>query len=161
MAIEIERKFLVDSDWMSKLTVEKIVGKRTLAQGYLSIDPRRTVRVRTDSSNNTAFLTIKGAKTGLSCPEFEYEIPYSEGQELLDMCQYAVVKTRYLVQIYALTWEVDVFHGNHEGLIMAEIELESEDTRVPTPMWVTKEVSTDKRYTNLYLATHDPLSEST
>jgi len=150
--VEIERKYLVEPDWKDRLAVEKIVAEYRLAQGYLSTDPARTVRVRLNSSTNTAYLTIKGQRVGISCPEFEYQIPYEEAEQLLSMCQYKVVKTRHVVQIYALMWEVDVFHGDLDGLIMAEIELESEDTRVPTPMWVGKDVSTDKNYTNLRLA---------
>ena len=150
--LEIERKYLVDHNWMQQLTTEKIVMKYNLAQGYLNTDPSHTVRVRLNSSTNTAYLTIKGLRTGISCPEFEYQIPYDEADQLLDMCQYVILKTRYVVQVHALTWEVDVFLGNHDGLIIAEIELESKDVIVPTPSWVGTEVSTDNRYTNLYLA---------
>lgn len=152
MGVEIERKWLVDSDWKDRLTVEKIVTAYYLAQGYLTTDPTRTVRVRLNSSTHTAYLTIKGLRTGITCPEFEYQIPYEDAQHLLDMCEYKITKTRHVVQIYALMWEVDVFHGDLDGLIMAELELESENHRVPTPMWVGKDVSTDKNYTNLQLA---------
>lgn len=150
--LEIERKYLVDHNWLQQLTTEKIVKQYNLAQGYLTTDPSRTVRVRLNSSTNTAYLTIKGLRAGISCPEFEYQIPYTDAEHLLDMCQHVILKTRHVVQVYEMLWEVDVFQGKQSGLIMAEIELESEDVRVPTPAWVGPEVSTDKRYTNLQLA---------
>jgi len=149
MGIEIERKFLVESDgW-------KAVAGAGMAcrQGYLASDPEKTVRVRIIGEQ--AFLTIKGVTSGISRPEFEYEIPVAEAADMMEMCGSAIVeKTRYFIGYGGMVWELDVFSGANEGLVMAEIELESEAQEFGRPDWVGKEVSVDPHYYNAYLARH-------
>lgn len=149
MPVEIERKFLVcSSDWR-----DRVVHSFQLAQAYLSTDPARTIRVRI--KNTEAYLTIKGKGTDISRPEFEYKIPLAEAQELLLLCESKPIqKTRYEVQFAGKTWEIDVFEGENEGLVIAEVELESEDEHVELPPWIGAEVSQDKRYFNAYLSQH-------
>ena len=148
MKQEIERKFLVDDDKWNKL--EKPVGKQ-LSQGYLTSGASTTIRVRT--AGDKGFLTIKGKTVGISRPEYEYEIPRAEANELLD--NFAITnlsKIRYEIEYAGKLWEVDVFKGDNEGLIVAEIELESEDELFEKPGWITEEVTDDKRYYNSRLA---------
>ncbi len=145
MPTEIERKFLVRSHaWKS--------GKGTrLAQGYLSREPGRTVRVRV--AEDHAYLTIKGRMVGISRPEFEYEIPVADAEQLLRLCDGLVVeKTRFLVTHAGTTWEVDEFHGANTGLVVAEVELDTEDEIFERPPWLGEEVTSDLRYTNSALA---------
>jgi len=145
--MEIERKFLVKKNWRPSGT-----GIR-YKQGYLCKEPEKTVRVRI--SPDTAWLSIKGAMRGISRPEYEYTIPPDEGRELLALCQpYVVDKTRYRINHAGMIWEVDVFHGANQGLILAEIELEDEQQTFLKPDWVGMDVSHDKRYFNSYLARH-------
>ena len=143
--IEIERKFLV------KGTPELTAGELCI-QGYLMLDPARTVRIRLIGSKG--FITVKGASKGLSRAEFEYEIPAVDAQEMLDtLCIDSIVeKTRHKVPYGGLMWEIDVFHGKNEGLVMAEVELESENQPVLIPDWVGDEVSDKKQYFNAWLA---------
>ncbi|MEY2963605.1 MAG: hypothetical protein RL754_866 [Bacteroidota bacterium] len=143
MAKEIERKFLVATDkWKNSVARQSFY-----AQGYLSYDPERTVRVRETST--TGFLTIKGMTVGLSRDEFEYEIPKAEAAALLEMCeQPPVQKMRYFVEVGKHTWEIDVFEGANAGLVVAEIELASEDEVFECPEWLGEEVSGDRRYSN-------------
>jgi adenylate cyclase len=147
MPLEIERKFLVISDaWR-----DGTPGTR-LSQGYLTRDKDRTVRVRT--SGEKAWLTIKGNSEGIRRSEFEYEIPVEEGRELLGLCLPSVIdKTRYEVHFAGHLWEIDVFHGDNGGLIVAEVEIEDESVKPELPPWVGKEVSEDARYYNSALAT--------
>ena len=142
---EIERKFLVDTDlWTDRS------GGEQYRQAYLSKDGD-TVRARV--AGNKAYLTIKGKAQGISRPEFEYEIPVADAEAMFDLAISAVVsKTRYRQTVGGKLWEIDVFHGDNEGLVIAEIELESETEPFEKPVWVTKEVSFDKRYTNAALA---------
>lgn len=147
MATEIERKFLVKSDaWRTGA-----VGV-AYRQGYLSAAKGRTVRVR--AAGHNAYLTIKGAREGLSRAEFEYEIPLADATYMLDvLCiQPLIEKTRWTLKYAGFTWEVDEFAGANAPLVLAEVELESEAQAVPLPEWVGEEVSTDYRYTNAYLA---------
>jgi adenylate cyclase len=148
MPLEIERKFLVDTrKW--KPTV---VGTR-LVQAYLSIEPNPTVRVRI--AGDKAFLTIKGRTKTISRPEFEYEIPVHEAQEMMKLAiSNPVEKTRYEIIHEGFLWEVDIFSGKNEGLVMAELELESENQVFPQPDWLLAEVSGDRRYYNSYLSEH-------
>ncbi|MFZ4115812.1 MAG: CYTH domain-containing protein [Chthoniobacterales bacterium] len=148
MGIEIERKFLVKNDtWRSEA-----VGI-DYCQGYLSQKPEATVRVRTEGEK--AFLTIKGRSEGISRPEFEYEIPPQEARELQRLCITPLVqKTRYHIPYEGIIWEVDEFHGENEGLIIAEIELDHPEERIPLPPWIGEEVSHDPRYYNSNLAVH-------
>ncbi len=146
MPQEIERKYLVTgSSWK-----EGAVGT-AYRQGYLAKDAERTVRVRI--AGEEAFLTIKGRTQGVSRAEYEYGIPLEEARELLSLCDGPLVeKTRYKIPHEGLTWEVDVFHGDNEGLILAEVELEREDTPVTLPDWAGAEVSQDARYYNSSLS---------
>ena len=148
MATEIERKFLVNTKtW--KPTVQ---GTR-LVQAYLSIDPNPTVRVRI--AGEKAFLTIKGRSKTISRPEFEYEIPVDEAQEMMKLAiSSPVEKIRYEMMHEGFLWEVDVFSGKNKGLLIAELELESENQAFPRPDWLLDEVSGDRRYYNSYLSEH-------
>lgn len=145
--IEIERKFLVKGDFLSK-AVEKI----EIKQGYLCALPERTVRIRLKSGK--AFLTLKGPsdQNGFSRLELEYEIPYKEGLEIMSLCPDPILKERYLIPYKDHVFEVDVFHGRHEGLIIAELELKSENETFEKPSWLGKEVTGDMRYYNAYLS---------
>lgn len=146
MAIEIERKFLVaDESW------KQHAGKGKLyRQGYLAKE-KMTVRVRT--AGDKGFLTIKSRGNGISRDEFEYEIPFGDALQLLGTCADVIVKTRHLVQHEGHTWEVDVFSGENEGLVVAEIELKREDETFALPAWAGEEVTHDKRYSNASLCT--------
>lgn len=152
--LEIERKYLVtNTDFLKELK-----GKR-ITQGYLSTDPARTVRVRIKGTQG--FITIKGQSTesGLTRYEWEKEISIVEAEELLELSLPGVIdKTRYEIAIEKHTWEVDVFHGTNNGLIIAEIELETEDETFSIPDWIAQEVTGDNRYYNSYLSLK-PFSE--
>ena len=146
MGIEIERKFLVNGEsW--KQGVQGVVFK----QGYLQTRPC-TVRVRTEGERGV--LTIKGPTHGFSRAEYEYEIPYSEAMELLaQFSLYPILhKVRYRVPYAGKLWEIDEFFAANAGLVLAEIELESEDEPFERPFWLGKEVSGDSRYANSALA---------
>jgi CYTH domain-containing protein len=145
MAVEIERKFLVTGDaW------RQAEGTR-LSQGYLNRDKERTVRIRVAGSQ--AFLTIKGLTSGASRAEFEYEIPLMDAEQLLLMCDGPLVeKIRYVIAYDGHSWEVDEFLGDNAGLVVAEIELQSEDESFSRPEWVGVEVTDDPRYFNSSLA---------
>lgn len=147
MALEIERKYLVaDDSWRDN----NPAGTR-MSQGYLSRDSGRTVRVRL--AGEKAWLTIKGAAEGISRAEFEYEIPPADASELLGLCVPAVIdKTRYRIPFGGHVWEVDVFHGENEGLVVAEVELGDEAEMPELPPWVDQEVSADRRYANSCLS---------
>ncbi len=148
--LEIERKFLVDRIKWS--LPAKPPGTEYL-QGYLSIDEEKVVRVRV--AGDKGFLTIKGKSETFSHPEFEYEIPVDDATELIT--QYTVSrveKTRTRIPAGNHTWEVDEFHGENEGLLMAEIELKSPGEIFDTPDWLGEEVTGDKRYYNAYLSLH-------
>lgn len=146
MAIEIERKFLVDDpDCIAGLEGERYV------QAYLSTDPARTVRVRI--AGRRAFLTIKGAGDGISRPEFEYPIPPEDAATMMKLCTTSPLeKTRYRLQCHGLCWEIDVFGGDNQGLMLAEVELGHAEQRLELPRWVGREVSDDPRYSNSSLA---------
>ncbi|TVQ93529.1 MAG: CYTH domain-containing protein [Bacteroidetes bacterium] len=147
MAQEIERKFLVKGEFKNLAT------KQTrITQGYLSSVPERTVRVRL--KGDKGFITIKGIgnASGASRYEWEKEIPVNEVEELLKICEPGVIdKTRYLVKNGDHVFEVDEFYGDNEGLIVAELELKSEDESFSKPEWLGKEVTGDARYFNSML----------
>jgi adenylate cyclase len=147
VAAEIERKFLVIGDsWNDGST-----GVR-FTQGYLSLDPDRSVRVRL--AGDEAWLTIKGRTECITRAEFEYPIPPRDARELLEMCLPSLIdKTRHRIPFGGHVWEVDVFHGANVGLVMAEVELEDESVNPDLPPWVGAEVSSDLRYYNASLAT--------
>lgn len=144
---EIERKFRVDSaDYKSMA-----VSESHIAQWYLSSDKERTVRVRI--RDDKAYLTIKGLTQGVSRDEFEYEIPLSDAQSMKEMAEGIVIeKTRWIVYFAGKRWEVDEFHGELQGLTVAEIELRSETEEFQLPPFVGIEVSADPRYYNSVLA---------
>lgn len=144
MPLEIERKFLVHQKKWTAL--EKPSGNN-LRQGYLLTDPKKTIRVR--QTDDKGFITIKGISVGATRQEFEYEIPHSEAGELLD--QFAVSelsKVRYIIPFEDHIWEVDEFFGENEGLIVAEIELTSENEKFNLPDWIAEEVTENERYYN-------------
>ena len=147
MATEIERKFLVQgTQWRNDTGVR-------FSQGYLNRDKERTVRVRL--AGRKAFLTIKGVTRGPSRTEFEYEIPMEDAEQLLKLCDGPIIeKTRYRIVHQGATWEVDEFLGENAGLVIAEIELTSEDQPFSRPPWLGEEVTHDRRYYNSNLAGH-------
>ena len=150
MAQEIERKFLVDADF-KKEAYDAI----RITQGYLSSVPQRVVRVRVKGEKG--YLTIKGEAdaSGVSRFEWEKEISLQEAQSLLQLAEPGIIdKTRYLIKNTdgKHIWEVDEFHGENEGLVIAEIELSTENDPFDKPEWLGKEVTGDKRYYNAYLS---------
>ena len=146
MATEIERKFLVSDGFVPN--GEKQI---RMTQGYLCADPERTVRVRI--AGEKAYFTVKGKITGISRPEFEYEIPPTDAAEMLKLAVYPVIdKVRHIIHAFGKKWEVDVFEGANAGLIIAEVELSDADEIVDLPVWVAEEVSGDRRYHNSCLA---------
>lgn len=148
MSKEIERKFLVRGDFKSLA-----FRSERITQGYLSSVPERTVRVRI--KGNEGFITIKGLSnaSGLTRYEWEKEIPVDEARELLQLSEPGMIdKTRYLIQVGKHVFEVDEFYGENEGLILAEIELQSEDEPFEKPEWLGKEVTGDPRYYNAMLS---------
>lgn len=149
--IEIERKFLVSSDAFKTEAFKE----NTIAQGYLSSVPERTVRVRI--KGDKGFLTIKGISnaSGLSRFEWEKEIPVEEAKKLLVLCEKGVIdKTRFEVKVGNHIFEVDEFHGENKGLTVAEVELQSETETFEKPDWLGEEVTNDNRYYNAYLSNH-------
>ncbi len=150
MATEIERKFLVSGNgWKDAAVTET-----RLMQGYLASSPRATVRVRV--KGDKGIMTIKGATQGISRAEFEYPIPVEDARTMLDtLTETGIVdKVRYRVPCGAHTWEVDVFAGDNAGLVLAEVELGSENEVFERPDWLGEEVSDDSRYYNANLARH-------
>ena len=151
MGVEIERKFLVhNKPW----ELYQSVKTTTIKQGYISKSRKHTVRIRV--TDKKAMITIKGPTKGMSRAEYEYEIPYQDGLDLIKMCDGEIIdKTRYVVtDEYNQVWDIDQFNGINSGLVVAEIEIPSEDTPIVLPSWVKTEVTYDKRYTNVYLSTH-------
>jgi adenylate cyclase len=148
MATEIERKFLVSGDtWRPGASGCRYV------QGYLSREAERIVRVR--QAGSSAFLTIKGLAQGTTRLEFEYPIPFSDAEQLMKLCLRSLIdKTRYTIEYHGKHWEVDEFHGENDGLVLAEIELSREEEPIDLPPWIGKEVSRDPRYFNAYLSEH-------
>ncbi|MCR4859709.1 MAG: CYTH domain-containing protein [Bacteroidales bacterium] len=144
---EIERKFLVAGDFR-----EEVSGSSRIIQGYLCSGPGRSVRIRI--RDDRGYLTVKGPVRGLTRFEWEKEIPAEEARQMLELCEPGVIdKTRHLVPAAdgIHTWEVDEFHGENEGLLVAEIELASEDETFPRPVWLGPEVTGDRRYYNTNL----------
>jgi adenylate cyclase len=150
MATEIERKFLVIHDsWR-----QAVAKSSFYRQGYLANSDGASVRVRV--ADGKGYLNIKSMTLGVSRHEFEYVIPLSDAEEMLDdLCIGAKIeKIRYFVDHGEHTWEVDVFEGDNEGLVVAEVELDSVDEVFERPPWAGKEVSDDKRYYNVCLVKH-------
>jgi len=148
MGIEIERKFLVNKEKWGQVIKHESSSYR---QGYIVTDPEKTIRVRlTDKSG---YITIKGCTVGAARPEFEYSIPKEDAVQLLDnFCSSELSKVRYFITYDNKLWEVDEFAGQNEGLIVAEIELSSEEEAFSLPPWVAQEVTGDKRYSNSNLS---------
>jgi adenylate cyclase len=147
--IEIERKFLVTSTAF----LDEFRAKNRIVQGYLSSVPERTVRVRI--KGDKGYLTIKGksSDSGMSRMEWEKEIALEEAEQLLRLCEAGVIdKIRYEIPVGKHLYEVDVFSGENEGLILAEIELQSENETFEKPNWLGMEVTNDTRYYNAYLS---------
>ena len=146
---EIERKFLVEStDFIKESTVNN-----RIVQGYLNSNPERTVRVRI--KGNKGFLTIKGKgnENGTTRFEWEKEISLSEAEALLQLCESGIIdKIRYEIPLGKHTFEVDVFSGENQGLIIAEVELSFENEFFEQPNWLGKEVTGDKKYYNSHLS---------
>jgi len=146
MGVEIERKFLpAGNEW------KRLAAGTAYRQGYLCADKERTVRVRT--VGDQGFITVKGASIGLARLEYEYKIPIDDANALLDrLCQKPLIeKHRYKIDHAGFTWEVDEFSGENDGLVVAEIELESEGQLFDKPDWIGKEVTGDRRYFNANL----------
>ncbi len=148
MADEIERKFLVaDDSWR-----DAVMSSTRILQGYLASSELSTVRVRVRGEHG--YLTIKGATVGVTRSEFEYEIPVADAEAMLETLAAGPVidKVRHLIPVGGHTWELDVFAGDNDGLVMAEIELGSDDEAFERPGWAGDEVSDDPRYFNVNLA---------
>ena len=150
MAKEIERKFLVSGEFR-----QDSPESYRIMQGYICSDPDRTVRVRVRGDKGVLTIKGRGSEDGLSRYEWEKEIPVSEAFELMALCGSGVIdKTRYLVPFGKHTYEVDVFHGANEGLVLAEIELSDEQEAFEMPSWLGEEVTGDVRYYNSMLSLH-------
>lgn len=150
MALEIERKYLVINDkWRDSVIKESV-----MKQGYLANVPNASVRVRV--ADNMARLTIKGRSEGISRSEYEYPIPLQDAQEILNglVAGALIEKVRYQVKCGDHLWDLDVFDGTNRGLIVAEVELGSEEEAFQMPEWAGEEVSSDSRYYNASLVTH-------
>ncbi|QDQ26952.1 CYTH domain-containing protein [Chitinimonas arctica] len=148
MAKEIERRFhLKNEQWRD------LVQGEWLKQGYLSVEPARTVRVRV--KGDQAWLTLKSHISAVSRHEFEYPIPLADAETILAaMCPMLVEKKRYRIQLGPHLWEIDEFFGQNEGLLLAEVELSDEAEAYTAPAWLGEEVTHDPRYTNSYLSQH-------
>lgn len=150
MHCEIERKFLVQGDYKSLATA-----CYEIAQGYLSTDPDRTVRVRIQDQQG--YITIKGKSdpSGITRSEWEYEIEVEQARKLLEICLATpIIKHRYIVPIEGVIVEIDEFYGAHQGLVIAEIELPTIDSPYPTIDFLAEEVTGDIRYYNSWLSQH-------
>ena len=146
---EVERKFLVNNERFKKEAFDTF----SIKQGFLNTHPERTVRVRVRGEQG--WITIKGISSqgGTSREEWEYLVPKEEAEQLLELCEAGVIdKTRYLVSVENHLYEVDVFSGSNEGLIVAEIELNHPDDPYPKPDWLGEEVTGDTRYYNSMLS---------
>ena len=145
--IEIERKFLVKEHLKEELENQEFY---SISQGYLVNEKSKSVRVRI--RNDKAFLTIKSGMTGISRNEYEYAIPESDARSLIESLNIRVLtKKRYHLTVFSKLWEIDVFEGKLGGLVIAEIELKSEDEEFEFPGWLGKEVTHDPAYLNANL----------
>jgi adenylate cyclase len=144
---EIERKFLVTSDGWRPGAQAHVA----MRQGYLAVGPPASIRIRVEGER--AWLNVKESTPGIGRAEFEYEIPNADAEQLLSHCDgHIIEKTRHRVPHGDHVWEIDVFEGENAGLVLAEVELESEDEPVSLPVWAGEEVSVDPRYRNTYLS---------
>lgn len=147
--IEIERKFLV----LSNDFVNEAFNQKRIVQAYLSSNPDRTVRIRI--KGDKGFITIKGKSNanGTTRLEWEREISVMDAETLLSICESGTIdKIRYEIQVGHHVYEVDIFSGENQGLVMAEIELQSETETFEKPTWLGEEVTNDERYYNAYLS---------
>lgn len=155
MALEIEYKYLVKDLSFQ----EHISESHEIAQGYLSREKGRTVRVRT--CDDKAYITIKGPNSGAARAEFEYEIPHRDALELLQLCAPPILrKTRSIVLFDHNRWEIDVFHDQLDGLILAEIEVPAKDFQFNLPPFIGRDVTLDRRFYNSCLTDFDSLKSS-
>lgn len=155
MAKEIEHKYLVTGDSFKHQASQVI----HITQGYLSRDKGRTVRIRT--AGDMAFITIKGPGIDAARDEFEYPIPLADAQAMLRMCVPPVIsKDRHIVMHNGNKWEIDVFHGDLQGLILAEIEIPSVDYRYTLPDFVGRNVTDDRRFYNSCLTTFEDIKDA-
>jgi len=150
MPKEVEKKYLLTDDSWKNF----VVGKSALRQGYIAKSNDCLVRIRI--SEKKAWITVKGKQVSFTRPEFEYQIPVSDAEELLKDFSSGnqIIKTRFFLEYQGNEWIVDVFEEENSGLVIAEVELESETTDYVLPPWVGKDVTTDFRYTNSNLAEH-------
>ena len=148
MGIEIERRFIIHGDKWKNL-------KNTcqhFKQGYLESNPNGwTVRVRL-INNKYSFLTLKSVFKGIANHEYEYEIPYSDGESLFKLCNYTIVKKRFSIIFDNFNWVIDQFEGENSPLIIAEIELREENQSILIPSWCGEEITGEKYWSNSYLA---------
>jgi CYTH domain-containing protein len=150
MPLEIERKFLLKSDTWRDISTKSM----DIRQGYLVRQTDCAIRIRV--TNDQAFITIKSKTVGAKRHEFEYPIPQSDANELLEhICRQPLIeKRRYMVQHAGLCWEIDEFFGANKGLILAEVELDELEKEIDIPAWVGQEVTDDPKYFNANLITH-------
>ena len=149
MPREIERKFLLNNDAWRTLARRR----QAMSQGYLAGSERVSVRVRV--AGDEAHLNIKSGGFVTSRLEYEYAVPVTEARELLKLCPGPLIeKTRHYVDFGGFEWEVDEFHGANDGLVVAELELDSEDQVFPRPAWLGREVTHLRRYYNVSLVDH-------
>ena len=146
MNIEIERKFLVNKDILPLPNSYK-----SIEQAYLIFDDTQVVRVR--KTNNKYQLTYKIKKTNIHRLEFEYDIPFEDGEKLISFSKYHIIKKdRYIINVGVNKWEIDVFKDLNLGLVVAEIELDDENENIEIPNWIKKDISNDDRYLNFNLS---------
>ncbi len=144
---EIERKFLVHQNQLPPLS-----GGEPILQGYVAVDGHKSVRVRI--RNKQAYLTVKGERRGASRPEYEYPLPVQDAEQMIqELCSERIVeKTRYKINFQGHVWEVDVFHRENDGLVLAEVELDHEGVNFELPEWAGEDVTDDDRFYNMNLA---------
>jgi adenylate cyclase len=150
MGLEIERKFLIEKDlWYAVKKPSGIL----IQQAYLVNEPEKVIRIRV--ADSSGYLTIKGSTINATRSEYEFPIPKTEALQIMDQfTKVRIDKTRYKIEFEGKTWEVDEFWGDNEGLIIAEIELKSEDEQFTKPSWIGTEVTKDHRYYNSCLSEH-------
>ena len=146
MNLEIERRFLIDE---SNFTLPKV--KKLIKQAYLFSDSKQVLRVR--MIEDECYLTYKYKKSAINRYEFEYLISKEDGDKLISLSEdFIITKDRYYREIDNHVWEIDVFHGENKGLIIAEIELEDENEKINIPNWIGMEISNDEKYLNFNLS---------
>lgn len=149
MTIEIERRFLLKNDSWRKEAGEP----QMMRQGYLSVDKECTIRVRI--IGRKAWLTLKGYISDTTRSEFEYEIPLAHAEQMMQtMCPFKLEKYRYTIDYHGFTFEIDEYFGDNAPLVVAELELPSENTPFEQPGWLGEEITSNGRFTNAYLSKH-------